>query len=143
MCVCVCVCVCARVQVSYLVQQEAVGALCKLIGCKDTTVSSSTLAGEGDIVTCKMSLQTIQVVLDGLANILKMAGSDVEVITTQIEEAGGLEKIEELQHHRNQDIYQLAYNIIDKYFSIGVTIGNRECMVMWLLPSPPLPQPPP
>lgn len=89
-----------------------------------------------------MSLQTIQVVLDGLANILKMAGSDVEVITTQIEEAGGLEKIEDLQHHRNQDIYQLAYNIIDKYFSIGVSIGNRECMVLWLLPSPHLPQPP-
>lgn len=39
--------VCVCVQVSYLVQQGAVGALCKLIDCKDTTVSSSTLAGDG------------------------------------------------------------------------------------------------
>ena len=61
--------------------------------------------------------QTIQVILDGLANILRMAGPDVEVITTQIEEAEGLEKIEQLQHHKNQDIYRLAYKIIDKYFS--------------------------
>ena len=56
-------------------------------------------------------------ILDGLANILKMAGPAVEVITTQIEEAGGLEKIELLQHHKNQDIYALAYRIIDKYFT--------------------------
>lgn len=40
------------VQVSYLVQQGAVGALCKLIDCKDTTVSSSTPAGKGYITHC-------------------------------------------------------------------------------------------
>lgn len=71
------------------------------------------------VYTC---LQTIQVILDGLANVLKIAGPDVEVITTQIEEAGGLEKIEDLQHHKNQDIYDLAYKIIDKYFTTGVSI---------------------
>ena len=61
--------------------------------------------------------QTVQVILDGLANILKMAGAHAEIIATQIEEAGGLEKIEKLQHHKNQDIYSLAYKIIDKYFT--------------------------
>jgi hypothetical protein len=84
-------------QVSYLVQQGAVEALCQLLDCKDTT--------------------TTQVILDGLGNILKMAGNNVEVITAKIEEADGLEKIEKLQHHRNRDIYDLAYKIIDKYFS--------------------------
>ena len=64
--------------------------------------------------------QTVQVILDGLANILKMAGPDVEFIATQIEEAGGLDKIERLQHHKNQDIYRLAYKIIDKYFTAEV-----------------------
>jgi hypothetical protein len=84
-------------QVTYLVQQGAVEALCQLLDCKDTT--------------------TTQVILDGLANILKMAGANYEVIATQIEEADGLEKIEKLQHHKNQDIYRLAYKIIDKYFT--------------------------
>jgi len=58
------------------------------------------------------------VILDGLANVLKMAGPDAEFIATAIEEAGGLDKIEKLQHHRNEDIYKLAYTIIDKYFTL-------------------------
>ena len=62
----------------------------------------------------------MQVVLDGLANVLKMAGPDAEFIATQIEEAGGVEKIEKLQQHKNQDIYRLAYKIIDKYFTAEV-----------------------
>ena len=32
----------------------------------------------------------------------------------------GLEKIEKLQEHKNQDIYRLAYKIIDKYFNSEV-----------------------
>lgn len=59
--------------------------------------------------------------LDGLANMLKMAGPDVEVIATAIEEAGGLSKIEALQHHKNVDVYKLAYSIIDKYFNAEVS----------------------
>ena len=75
--------------------------------------------------------QTTQVILDGLANILKMAGANYEVIATQIEEADGLEKIEKLQHHKNQDIYRLAYKIIDKYFTQEVyTIERMQC-VFW------------
>lgn len=85
-------------QVSYLVSQKAIPAMCNLLDCKDTT--------------------TIQVILDGLANVLKMAGPDAEFIATAIEEAGGLDKIEKLQHHRNEDIYKLAYTIIDKYFTL-------------------------
>ena len=45
-----------------------------------------------------------------------MAGPDVQLIATQIEEAGGLDKIERLQNHRDETIYRLASEIIDKYF---------------------------
>lgn len=84
-------------QVNYLVVQGAVVGMCSLLDCKDTTI--------------------VQVILDGLANMLKMAGPDAEFITTAIEEAGGLDKIEKLQQHNNEDIYKLAYKIIDKYFT--------------------------
>ena len=100
--------------------------MCNLLDCKDTTVSwlSSTLIS----TQCHHSLppppshpQTIQVILDGLANVLKMAGPDAEYVATAIEEAGGLDKIEKLQQHRNEDIYKLAYSIIDKYFTSEVS----------------------
>lgn len=60
-------------------------------------------------------------ILDGLGNMLKLAGTESMVITTAIEEAGGLDKMEKLQHHKNEDIYKLAYAIIDKYFNSDVS----------------------
>lgn len=93
--------------------------------------------------------QVVQVVLDGLSNILKMADDEAETIANLIEECGGeicfrqgfvmfyvirvcdwtlpnfvlcfcssgLEKVEQLQNHENEDIYKLAYEIIDQFFS--------------------------
>jgi hypothetical protein len=61
------------------------------------------------------------VLLDGLGNILKLAGTDAEFVATAIEESGGMEKIEKLQQHKNEDIYKLAYTIIDKYFTSDVS----------------------
>lgn len=92
--------------------------------------------------------QVVQVVLDGLSNILKMADDEAETIANLIEECGGkfhhpgfimlvfasdwmmynlclfffcgfsgLEKVEQLQNHENEDIYKLAYDIIDQFFS--------------------------
>lgn len=88
--------------------------------------------------------QVVQVVLDGLSNMLKMADDKAEMIANLIEDCGGkfclrrylqsgfgfdlkvwnclicssgLEKVELLQNHENEDIYKLAYEIIDQYFS--------------------------
>ncbi|XP_046380855.1 LOW QUALITY PROTEIN: importin subunit alpha-4-like [Haliotis rubra] len=84
-------------QVSYVVQQGVIPPFCNLLGVKDT--------------------QVVNVVLDGINNILKMAGDDLESINQMIEECGGLDKIESLQNHENEEIYKLAYEIIDHYFS--------------------------
>uniref|UniRef100_A0A4W3JWS5 Importin subunit alpha n=1 Tax=Callorhinchus milii TaxID=7868 RepID=A0A4W3JWS5_CALMI len=84
-------------QVDYLVQQNVIAPFCNLLGVKDA--------------------QVVQVVLDGLNNILKMAGEEASTIAEMIEECGGLEKIEALQQHENEEIYKLAYEIIDQYFS--------------------------
>ncbi|XP_052783657.1 importin subunit alpha-4-like [Mya arenaria] len=84
-------------QVSYVVQAGVIAPFCNLLNVKDT--------------------QVVQVVLDGINNILKMAGDDADSIAQMIEECGGLDKIELLQNHENEEIYKLAYEIIDNFFS--------------------------
>uniref|UniRef100_A0A1I7XUH3 Importin subunit alpha n=1 Tax=Heterorhabditis bacteriophora TaxID=37862 RepID=A0A1I7XUH3_HETBA len=84
-------------QVEQMVKSGVIPPFCALLDCKEA--------------------QIIQVVLDGINNILKMAGPGVEAICTQIEECGGLDKIEHLQNHENEEIYKLTYEIIDTYFS--------------------------
>jgi len=60
--------------------------------------------------------------LDGINNILKMSVTeDVERVCGMIEECGGLDKIESLQNHENIDIYRIAYDIIESYFSDDVS----------------------
>ena len=52
---------------------------------------------------------------------LKMAGPQVEQLCTMIEECNGLDRIEALQNHNNIEIYKLAYDIIEQYFSGDVS----------------------
>ncbi|KAL0118598.1 hypothetical protein PUN28_009342 [Cardiocondyla obscurior] len=90
-----------RDQVARLIQEGVIGPFCDLLTCKDT--------------------QVVQVVLDGIHNMLKLAGSQVEHLANMIEECAGLDKIEALQNHENIDIYKLAYDIIEQYFSEEVS----------------------
>jgi hypothetical protein len=43
--------------------------------------------------------------------------STLIIIVDFIKFIAGLEKIEQLQNHENEDIYKLAYEIIDQFFS--------------------------
>ncbi|KAJ3610368.1 hypothetical protein NHX12_022460 [Muraenolepis orangiensis] len=100
-------------QVELLVEQNVIPPLCSLLSVKDSTV--------------------LQVVLEGLKNILIMAGNEASTIAEIIEEINevwylikhvwlstGLEKIENLQKHENKDIFKLAFEIMDEYFSEDV-----------------------
>uniref|UniRef100_A0A8C5JUW7 Importin subunit alpha n=1 Tax=Jaculus jaculus TaxID=51337 RepID=A0A8C5JUW7_JACJA len=83
-------------KVAYHIQQNVIPTFCNLLTVKDA--------------------QVVQVVLNGLSNMLKMAEDEAETIANLIEECGGLEKIEQLENHENEDIYKLTYEIIDQFF---------------------------
>ena len=73
----------------------------------------------------------VQVVLDGINNLLKLAGTELEQVTATIEECGGLDKIESLQNHENVEIYKLAYEIIEQYFSDEVPYIVYSILIKW------------
>lgn len=63
-----------------------------------------------------------------------MAGPHVVQIANMIEECDGMTKIEELQNHENVDIYKLAYDIIEQFFSDDVSYSNHfKCFKSWFV----------
>ena len=64
----------------------------------------------------------IIVVIDGLNNILTAAEKmgEVDRVALMIEEVGGLDKLEALQSHDNEQVYKKAVSMIDSFFSEGV-----------------------
>ncbi|XP_014479013.1 PREDICTED: importin subunit alpha [Dinoponera quadriceps] len=86
-------------QLADLVQAGVLPPLCNLLAAKDWS--------------------TTVVVLDGLTNILNTAEkcNQVDQIALMIEEIGGLDKLEALQHHKNEQIYQKSMAMIDTFFS--------------------------
>jgi importin subunit alpha-2 len=86
-------------RIIYILEANALKPLCDLLVVKDAKI--------------------VQVLLDGLLNILNAASKRrlVDQVCLMIEECEGLDKIEALQQHSNQDVYKLSLTIIDKFFS--------------------------
>jgi importin subunit alpha-2 len=91
-------------QVTYLITSGLLGPFCNLLESKDWTC--------------------VSVILDGLQYILTVAEEmgEVDKIALMIEEVGGLDKLEALQTHNNEEIYDKTLQIIDKFFSDVVSI---------------------
>ncbi|KAK9068366.1 hypothetical protein SSX86_012483 [Deinandra increscens subsp. villosa] len=91
-------------QIKYLVLQGCIKPLCDLLVCPDPRI--------------------VTVSLEGLENILKVgevekqAGNagDVNLYAQLIDDADGLEKIENLQSHDNNEIYEKAVKILETYW---------------------------
>jgi len=89
-------------QIRYLVQQAVTDPLCQLFKAPDPKI--------------------IMVALEGIENILRVGVVDapkyngVNKYAEFVEECGGLDLIEELQRHENEEIYNKAVNILQIYF---------------------------
>ncbi|XP_055500242.1 importin subunit alpha-5 isoform X2 [Leucoraja erinacea] len=90
-------------QIKYIVELGCVKPLCDLLTVMDAKI--------------------VQVSLNGLENILRLGeqeakqnGTGINPYCALIEEAYGLDKIEFLQSHENQDVYQKAFDLIEHYF---------------------------
>ncbi|KAL8563158.1 Importin subunit alpha-6 [Nucella lapillus] len=90
-------------QIRFLVDQGCIPPLCDLLTVMD----------------CKI----VQVALNGLENILRLGEQTAKITNNinpyavSIEECYGLDKIEYLQSHENQEIYRKSFEIIETYFS--------------------------
>jgi hypothetical protein len=76
-----------------------------------------------DLLTCP-DARIVTVSLEGLENILKVGEAEkdlgnsngINLYARYIDEAEGLEKIENLQTHDNNDIYEKAVKILETYW---------------------------
>lgn len=76
-----------------------------------------------DLLVCP-DLRIVTVCLEGLENILKIGEAeksfgntgDVNAYAQAIDDAEGLEKIENLQSHDNNEIYEKAVKILETYW---------------------------
>ncbi|KAF2879179.1 hypothetical protein ILUMI_26997 [Ignelater luminosus] len=86
-------------QIAKLVQMGAIKPMCNLLNSKDW--------------------KTVIVVLDGLTNILNAAqkAGEVERVAIMIEECGGLDLLEALQAHDNEQVYEKSLSMIENFFS--------------------------
>ncbi|XP_007484527.1 importin subunit alpha-6 isoform X2 [Monodelphis domestica] len=92
-------------QIRYLVALGCIKPLCDLLTVMDSKI--------------------VQVALNGLENILRLGEQEsrqnemnINPYCALIEEAYGLDKIEFLQSHENQEIYQKAFDLIEHYFGV-------------------------
>jgi importin subunit alpha-2 len=106
-------------------QKEAAWAVTNLTS-GGTVQQIVLLCGEGvlkpfcDLLAAKDD-KTVGVVLDGISNILTTAEklAETDKVAMMVEECGGLDKIENLQAHENEQIYQKALSIIENFFPDG------------------------
>ena len=93
-------------QIRFLVSAGCIKPLCDLLVCSDARI--------------------ITVALEGLENILKVGEAEKELAgpagvnpyANLVDEAEGLDKIEGLQSHSNEDIYEKAVALLEHYFDV-------------------------
>jgi len=89
-------------QIRYLVDCHIIEPMCELISAPDNRI--------------------ILVALEGLENILKVGEKEakdtgINEYAALVEECRGIDKLEQLQNHQHNEIYEKAVNILELYFA--------------------------
>eukprot|EP00123_Amoebidium_parasiticum_P010745 comp20291_c0_seq1/m.25463 comp20291_c0_seq1/g.25463 ORF comp20291_c0_seq1/g.25463 comp20291_c0_seq1/m.25463 type:complete len:532 (-) comp20291_c0_seq1:875-2470(-) len=90
-------------QIRVMVEQyNVLGAMCELLGLP-------------------LEAKALQVILDGLDRLLKVGAQlttpdGLNPYAVAMEECGGLDKVEHLQSHENEKVYERAHEMITKHF---------------------------
>jgi hypothetical protein len=91
-------------QIKYLVSQGCIKPLCDLLTCSDPRL--------------------VTVALEGIENVLKagelecQASGGQNPYTAFVDEADGLNKLEDLQAHNNEDVFKKVVHILETYFGL-------------------------
>lgn len=91
-------------QIKFMVQQGCIRPLCDLLSVNDPKI--------------------VMIALEGLENILKVGEEEAKIsnaanqMAIYVSEAEGLNKIEELQRHTNNEIYEKSIKILETYFGV-------------------------
>lgn len=92
-------------QIKHIVHQGAIPPLVELLEVADPKI--------------------VTVALEGLENILRVGdmegkanGTGINQMATYVEEADGLNRIQQLQYHENNKIYEQAVKIVETYFGV-------------------------
>nr|UXY88325.1 importin alpha [Cryptomonas curvata] len=87
--------------ISYLVKQGCIKPMLDLLNSADNRLT-------------QVLLEAIELILK--AGKIKNKDSSTNEYVKIIEQVGGLEKLENLQHHKNNNIYEISLRILEKYF---------------------------
>ena len=123
-------------QIKFLVQQGCIRPLCDLLGVNDVKIVTIALEGLENVSriilrrtatlcffglydvshfssTCYFQMQILKVGEDEA-----IATGNHNQMSTYVAEAEGLNKIEELQQHSNNDIYEKCIKILETFFGV-------------------------
>lgn len=124
-------------QVVTLVQSGALEAIINLLQVKDTKVILVILDAINNIFmvrklavpfSCCRCWQILNTTFQAAQKL-----GETEKLGLLVEELGGLDRIEMLQNHANDLVYQTAHNIIEKYFGDVSEMGQTGNIIVALI----------
>ncbi|CAI2363090.1 unnamed protein product [Moneuplotes crassus] len=113
----------------YEIQREAGWSISNATALRDTDIVAEIVKRKGieamsHVLTTKVDIKTAVVLLEGIRNCLEVGQQSFineqgdNEFALIVEQCGGLDTIEQMQEHENQQIYEIAVEIIESYFQV-------------------------
>lgn len=70
-----------------------------------------------EFIETSQDTRTVLAVLDAIHAVLNTAGDNLQSFAGLVEECGGLNRIEDLQHDQSEDVYKASVRILENFFA--------------------------